>query len=60
LVQQLIRFRKKPVSYTFRIRFNRALATTILTDAPEIQLPAPEAGVSLALRATSGKSLKDD
>jgi hypothetical protein len=48
------------MSYTFRIRFNRALATTILTDAPEIQLPAPESGVSLALRATSGKSLKDD
>ncbi len=50
----------KPVSYTFRLRFNRAPVTTILTDAPEIVLPAPEAGVSLALRATSGKSLKDD
>jgi hypothetical protein len=48
------------MSYTFRIRFNRALATTILTDAPEIQLPAPDSGVSLALRATSGKSLKED
>jgi hypothetical protein len=48
------------MSYTFRIRFNRAPATTILTDAPEIQLPAPEAGVSLALRATSGKPLQED
>jgi hypothetical protein len=49
-----------PVTYTFRIRFNRSPATTILTEAPEIQIPAPEAGVSLALRATSGKSLKDE
>jgi hypothetical protein len=48
------------VSYTFRIRFNRATATPILTDAPEIQLTAPESGISLALRATSGKPLKED
>ena len=48
------------MSYTFRIRFNRATATTILTDAPEVQLPAPETGISLTLRTTSGKSLKDD
>jgi hypothetical protein len=48
------------VSYTFRIRFNRAPSTTILTDAPEIQLPAREAGISLALRATSGKPLQED
>jgi hypothetical protein len=54
------RVEENAVSYTFRIRFNRALATTILTDAPEIQLLAPESGVSLALRATSGKSLQDD
>ena len=48
------------MSYTFRIKFNRAPATTILTDASEIELPAPKTGISLALRATSGKSLKDD
>jgi hypothetical protein len=41
-------------------RFNRAPATTIRTDAAEIQLPPPEAGVSLALRATSGKPLQED
>jgi len=47
------------MKYTFRIKFNRASPSPILTDASEIQLPAPEAGISLSLRAMSNKSLKD-
>jgi hypothetical protein len=47
------------MKYTFRIKFNRAPSSPILTDASEIQLPAPEAGICLSLRAMSNKSLKD-
>ena len=48
------------MSYTFRIRFNRAPSATIQSDETEIGLPAPGAGVSLSLRASSlGKALKD-
>src|SRR5215813_7554864 len=47
------------MKYTFRIKFNRAPSSPILTDASDIQLPAPEAGISLSLRAMSNKSLKD-
>ena len=48
------------MNYTFRIRFNRAPSNTIQTNETQIELPTPEPGVSLSLRASSpGKSLKD-
>lgn len=48
------------MSYTFRIRLNRSPRCTIQTDTSLIDLPVPEAGLSLSLRAsTPKKSLKD-
>jgi hypothetical protein len=48
------------VSYSFRIRFNRAPSNTIVTDEVQLELPHPAPGISLALRASSpGKTLKD-
>src|ERR1700748_415369 len=46
---------RTPMNYTFRIKFNRGPSNTILTDASNIQLPAPEAGISLSLCATANK-----
>jgi hypothetical protein len=50
------------VSYTFRIRLNRASRSTIQTNLPEISVSNPENGNSVFLRATSSEtdtSLKD-
>jgi len=48
------------MSYTFRIRVNRAPSNTIETEQSQIALPDPAPGISLSLRASSpGKSLKD-
>ena len=46
--------------YSFRIRVNRSLGCTLQTDSSEIYIAAPEANISLFLRAASAdKSIKD-